>query len=147
MDSLKIESGVKEIAINGDPDRIIRFNPNDLTFVDRLYVMIADFQENQADWQRRAEELDAAMALDENGLPSNMPDQLAFMHELIDDTHAKIDAIFGQGTSVAVFQGIKDPDLIGQFFEGVLPFIEKARSDKLAKYARPGKGGKVMRKR
>lgn len=147
MDSLNIDSGIREIAINGDPARIIRFNPSDLNFVDRLYAMIADFRANQAEWEQRAEALDAAAEKDELGLPANMPEQLAFMHALIDDMHAKIDDIFGEGTSLAVFQGVKDPDVIGQFFAGILPFVETVRRKKIEKYVKPGKGGKAMRRR
>src|SRR5690554_1044760 len=46
-------------------------------------------------------------------------------------------AAFGDSLSI---------DAVMQFFEGVMPFIQNARSERVAKYAKPkGKGRKVMK--
>lgn len=146
MDSLKIQAGVR-LAINGDPSRVVAFNPSDVGFVERLYQLFNYFEAQQAEYERRAAELDAVTEQDANGLPANIAEHFAFMREVCAAMHAQIDSVFGAGTAQTVFEGALDMDMIAQFFDGVLPYIQKTRDEKLAKYARPGKGGKVMRRR
>jgi hypothetical protein len=141
MESIQISNGIKRIAINGDADRVIAFNPNDVQFAERFYTLIHDFETKQGDYQRRAEQLDKVTAVDDNGLPINLSQRIAFMREVCEYMHAQIDLLFGAGTAIKVFEGALDLDTIGQFFSGITPFVERARSEKLAKYA-PAKTGK-----
>lgn len=135
MDSIRIDNGIKRIAINDDPERVISFNPSDVTFAEKFYQMIGDFEKKQAEFEQRAKELDAsANELDEHGIPENVGEKLAFTREVCAYMHAKIDYLFGEGTSKVVFEGVMSLEAIGQFFDGIVPFIQKSRADKVAKY-------------
>ena len=37
MATLSFETGIKTFDINGDPNRVVSFNPSDLNFIHRLY--------------------------------------------------------------------------------------------------------------
>ncbi len=149
MDSIHINTGVKRLAINDDPERVITFNPTDVVFAERFYALMRDFETKQGDYQQRAEALDLVTATDPNGLPVNLADRIAFMREICEYMHQQIDTLFGAGTALKVFEGALDLDAIGQFFEGITPFVKTARQDKLAKYQAPkrgkGKSSKVMK--
>jgi hypothetical protein len=145
MDSITINTGVKRIAINGDPARVISFNPTDVTFAERFYGLMQNFEAKQRDYQARAEALDAETGVDENGLPVNLADRIAFMRDVCEYMHAQIDTLFGAETSLKVFEGALDLDLIAQFFEGVTPFVQSARAAKIEQYSKPSTKKRVMR--
>lgn len=145
--SLTIRTGIR-LLVNDDPDRVIAFDPDDVQFAERFYdlyrVMFGDVKRYEA----RAAELDAVTETDENGWPVNAGERLVFQRELCQDMHAQIDALFGEGTARAAFGDSLSVDSIMQFFEGVMPFIQSARAERVAKYAKPaaqGKGRKVMK--
>lgn len=145
MDSLRIDTGIKRIMINDDPERVIEFNPSDVIFAERFYKLIGDFEVKQVEYQARSEQLDAGRDnLDHNGLPANLGEGLAFLREVCEYMHGQIDYLFGVGTSAKAFAGALSIDAIGQFFQGITPFIQQARSEKVAKYS--GKNaGRVMK--
>lgn len=145
MDSIKINTGVKRIAVNDDPERVIVFNPTDVNFAERFYALMRDFEQKQGDYQRRAEQIDKVTAVDPDGLPVNLPERIAFMREVCEYIHQQIDLLFGAGTSQKVFEGVLDIEVIGQFFAGITPFVETARSEKMAKYSKPKVGRRVMK--
>lgn len=135
MDSIRIDNGIKRIAINDDPERVISFNPSDVTFAEKFYQMIGDFEKKQVEFEQRAKELDAsANDLDEHGIPANVGEKLAFTREVCGYMHSKIDYLFGENASQVIFQGVMSLEAIGQFFDGIVPFIQKSRSEKVAKY-------------
>lgn len=147
MDSIRINAGVKKIAINDDPERIITFNPTDIGFAERFYALIQDFEGKQTEYQKRAVEIDGNQTLDENGLPTNMTERLEFVREVCEYMHAGIDKLFGAGTSQAAFEGALSLEMVGEFFEGITPFVQQARQTKLTRYTRPAqtKKGAVLK--
>lgn len=132
MDELRIKDAV-ELAINGDENRIIKFNPNDLLFTERYYAMYAEFREKQKELEAKAEELENS-ELDDNGMPVNIGEQIEFMKQTCQFVYEKIDGLFGQGTSQKVFGDALDFEMIGQFFEGITPYFNKVREGKVNKY-------------
>lgn len=146
MDSIRIDSGIKRIAVNGDPERVIVFNPTDITFAERFYALFHDFEAKQGEYQQRAEAIDQVQETDANGLPVNLADRIAFMREVCEYVHRQIDELFGAGTSLKAFEGVLDLEMIGQFFKGITPFVAHARSEQLAKYRRPKTKRRVMKK-
>lgn len=148
MDSIQINTGVKRIAINGDENRVITFNPQDITFAEKFYALMRSFDDKQGEYMARAEALDQDTEADENGLPVNLGERIAFMRDICEYYHAQIDTLFGEGTSQTVFEGALGLDMIQQFFEGITPMIQHARQEKVAKYQRvsgKGKSSKVMK--
>ena len=145
MDSIRISSGIKRISINDDPGRVIEFNPSDVVFAERFYELVKDFEAKQEEFKARAESIDAqASEMDEFGLPANTGEKLAFVREVCTYMYEKIDYLFGAGASQKIFGEVLSLDMIGQFFEGITPFIRAARSEKVSKYG-AAKGKRVMK--
>jgi hypothetical protein len=44
MESLHINTGGIRLCINDDPNRVIEFNPQDLSFAERFYSLLSDFE-------------------------------------------------------------------------------------------------------
>jgi hypothetical protein len=136
LPSLKIESGLIRLAINDDPGRVIAFNPKDVVFAEKFYRLIKDFEDKQAEFETQAKELDAVEETDELGLPINTEERLAYIKEICEFTFEKIDEVFGEGTSEKVFEGVYNLDIIGQFFDGISPYIKAARTQRVEKYSK-----------
>jgi hypothetical protein len=145
MDSIKINSGVKRVLINDDPNRVITFNPMDITFAEKFYDLLKDFEAKQVDYQKRATEIEAAVETDANGLPANLSDRIGLMREICNYIRGQVDHLFGAGTSQIVFEDALDLDMFTQFFDGITPFVQTARSDKLAEYSRKRHTGRIMK--
>lgn len=145
--NLTINTGELRIVINDDPARVLVFNPTDVGFAERFYDLLTFFEARQADYEARAAALDAATDTGADGLPANLPAQLAFQREVCAAMRDQIDHLFGDGTAQTVFGDVHSIDQIVQFFEGITPFIESARAERVRRYTKPrGKGrAKVMR--
>lgn len=139
MDTLRIETGEKRIAINGDESRLLIFDPSDVLFVERFYKLISEFESKLTDYQKRSKELEADTRTNGNDIPANMGARLELVKEACNYSRESIDKVFGAGTSQTVFGDALSLDAVQQFFEGITPFIAVARSEKVQKYtnARP----------
>lgn len=135
MDSIKIDVGIKRVCINDDETRVIEFNPTDVTFAERFYSLVRDFDAKQADYLARAEAIQT----------DDVESGLALLHEICDYMRGQIDFLFGEGSSQAAFGEALSLDAIGQFLEGITPFIQFARAEKLAKYSPQKKGKRVLK--
>ena len=144
MDNLRIDTGVKRVTVNDDPNRVIEFNPTDVAFAERFYSVIRDFEVKQVEYQRRGQELDI-QALDANGLPANVGAGLALLREACEFMRERIDSVFGVGTSQKAFGDALTLDMFEQFFEGIMPFIQTARSEKMTRHLNTELSGRVMR--
>lgn len=148
MDELIIKSGKKRIAIKDDEGNVtgeVCFNPSDVNFAERFYSVYREFQEKIKEYEVKAAEIDAENEkMDDNGVPAQFSKSVAFSREVCEFVYSKIDELFGEGTSQVVFRGSLDFEMIGQFFDGITPFIQKARSEKISKYSNKPTG-KVMK--
>jgi hypothetical protein len=135
MDSIQINTGEKRVAINGDPNRVIVFNPTDVVFVEKFYRLIGDFQTRLVEYQAKSIELDKDQTADENGIPANANTRLALLREGVGFIREQIDGLFGPGTSQIAFGDTLSLDACKQFFEGITPFIQTARVQKIQKYS------------
>jgi len=132
-ESLRIETGAKKILINDGPE-FIEFNPFDVAFVEKFYSVFTEFKMKTEEFKAQATELDSHSEIDEDGLPVNMLDRMKFARELCDYSYGQIDVLFGEGTSEKVFRGVRNVELVEQFFGGLIPFIQNEREEKLKKY-------------
>jgi hypothetical protein len=144
MDSIRIETGVKKIQINDGPE-YIEFNPADVSFAERFYQLIRDFEAKQVEYQKRAEAIDANKELDANGIPVNLPDGLAMIRDVCEFMREKIDGLFGKDTSRKAFGDALSLSMFEQFFTGITPFIKTARANKVAKYQKQPHSKRVMK--
>lgn len=141
MDSLQISTGEKRIPITRDGTHVgeIVFNPTDTLFAEKFYQLMAEFREKFAQYRAQAVALDKNTTKDENDLPANLGDRISLQKEICDYTKAKIDTLFGVGTSHMVFGDASELETLTQFFTGMIPFVQKARAQKVAQYITPKK--------
>jgi len=136
MNNININTGEIRLTINGDESRVIVFHPNDLQFVDNLYSLLADFENKEKEYKEKEAELDKNTDVNAYGIPVNLKDKLELMKEACEYTRGKIDYVFGEGTSQKVFGNMNTLDMFEQFFDGVTPYIQKVRDQKLSKYTK-----------
>lgn len=132
--SLTIDTGVIRLAINGDELRVIAFNPNDALFAEKFYKMLGTLQTRFTEYQIKADIVEAIQETDANGIPLNTGERIELMKEVCIFARGQIDELFGAGTSQTAFEDALSIEAIIQFFEGVKPFVQSARADKVAKY-------------
>ncbi len=135
MDSIRIQTSKKKLLINDGPD-FIEFDPTDVLWVERLYSVYREFEVKQTEYETQAKKLDANKKVtDENGIPLNIEEGLGFLHEICDYMREKIDQLFGQGTSQVVFGDSLSMEAIGSFFQGITPFVEAVRVQRISRYS------------
>jgi hypothetical protein len=133
MDSIRIDTGVKKIYVNGGPE-YIEFNPSDVTFAEKFYQLVKDFNAKQIEYEERHNKINENVGVDANGVPVNLSDGLALIRDFCEFTRGKIDELFGEGTSQKVFGNALTLNMFQQFFQGITPFIKVAREAKIAPY-------------
>jgi uncharacterized protein YfcZ (UPF0381/DUF406 family) len=136
MNSLQINTGEIRISINDDPTRIVSFNPSDAGFAERFYKIVGEFEEKLAEFQSKAKDAGNLQTIE----------QITILKETCEFVRMKIDYVFGAGTSQTVFGDSLVLDSFSQFFDGITPYIRKARTEKIAKYV-PNANGKKKRRR
>lgn len=139
--NIAIDIGEKRITINDDPDRVLVFNPSDIIFAERFYDLIRDFEKQMTSYRDRMVEIELVVEKDDHGLFINASDRLSIVKEVCKYVNDKIDGLFGEGTSLMLFQGAVNLDAYTQFFTGLIPFIKETRKKKVQKYvqAKPAK--------
>lgn len=134
MDTLNTNTGVIELAINGDPNKVIAFDPTNVIFAEKFYKMSGEFTQKMTGFQTKAQNFKNAK--DENGVPVDVLDRIALVKDLCLYIHEKIDELFGAGTSEKAFGDSLNLEAIKQFFDGITPYFKAARSAKVNKYSR-----------
>lgn len=135
MDSIRIETGVKNIQVNDGPE-FITFDPTDVSFAEKFYALVQEFGTKQVEYKKRAELIDANKELDLNGIPVNFPEGLAMMREVCEFMRDKIDDLFGKDTSRKCFGDALSLSVFEQFFVGITPYIQSARAEKTKRYTK-----------
>lgn len=125
--SIRIDAGEVTLLVNDDPSRVIKFNPEDILFVERFYSLLGGFEGVQKKFQDR---LDAIPDNEE----STAPRVIAVIEEACDYLMEQIDSVFGAGTSEAAFAGAKSLSQIEQFFLAIAPYVKAKRQYKVTKY-------------
>ena len=87
MATLSFETGIKTFDINGDPNRVVSFNPSDLNFIHRLYDGYMKLDALQRKYSLQADKM------------------MAIAHEADIEIRKVIDGIFGTPVSGIVFDG------------------------------------------
>jgi hypothetical protein len=131
--SIRVDTGIKRVQINDGPD-FIEFNPSDVTFAERFYQVMQEFEVKKEEYLIRANEVDANKKIGPDGITTNLPEEIAIIRDICEFMRSEIDVLFGTGTSQKVFGSALAVGMFEQFFNGILPFIKVARSNKTAKY-------------
>lgn len=149
MDTLNINisNGEKRVTINNDLTRVIVFNPTDVLFAERFYSLLGELKTKLIELDRRGAELSAATKKDEDGMPVNMAEQISLQVETCNYLREKVDIIFGTGTSQMAFGEARNLESFKQLFDGILPFFETVRAEKVAAYTSQASAKRNKRKR
>lgn len=147
MDSLRVNNGIKTIEVN-DAGECISIPISDASFFKRFGDMINNFEKKKMEIDQQGKELsekhkdkpdnDADMIIDTINLYSN----------LCKDICSEIDKLFGEGCCRKVFYSIEIPsvELIGDFFDQIVPLIQKYANERNQKinlmYNRNRKGAR-----
>ena len=144
MDTLKINTGEKRLAVSVDGvnGREIVFNPNDVLFIEKLHRLYRVAMEQAREWDRREPEISAAIQaipVDENGVPETVDPAVDPLVEINRFMRKQIDDLFGAGTSEAIFGAAvyRNPSIYLQLVEGVKPYIEQVREQRVQQYIAP----------
>ena len=148
MDTLVLSSNTKKIAItrDGEDTGVLKFDPSDVIFAEKFYNLIAEFQAKAKEYEPKAMALDGNTATDTNGLPVNFGERIALLRDVCEYIRARIDHLFGIGTSQAAFGDAYDTELIVQFLDGLKPFFQSARMAKIEKYTSSASAKRNKRK-
>lgn len=123
MQNLRIDDGLKEFTINGDKNRVIRFNPADLNLLDRLDQAEKTITKTQ-------EELEKDIKLDASGKPERKED-IEFIRKVNKLIKDQIDFIFDAEVAEVVFgnqsplSSVKGRPFFERFFDTIKPVLEK----------------------
>lgn len=132
MQNLVFDEGYKEFTINGDENRVIRFNPSDIAILKRL-----DEAKNKI---LEAMQVEKDIELDVEGKPIETLENASKVVKHIDDTiKEQINYVFDYNVSDVVFgkqspmANIKGLPLYVRFMESVKPVIESAMKEEAEK--------------
>jgi len=139
MESIRVDTGIKRIAINDDPNRIISFNPNDLLFAEKFYAMLKEVRKLLVEIEQKTAEFDKQniediYITDDVELPAIIDEVIEYHKQACEKMFVEIDKLFGAGTSEMVFQGMYALEIVAQFLDGITPFIAVKRAEKVNKY-------------
>lgn len=140
MENINISSGAVELTIDNDPARVIRFYPTDVAFAEGFFSLASEFQRKQKEIQQKINDIRASDKTEfEKSLEAVQLEREAFnvMRQGIDNT-------FGAGTSDTVFGQRNTIDMVARFFNGVIPYVRKARQAEIERYTKQSDGGGVM---
>lgn len=144
VQSIRIDTGEVRLLVNDDENRVIDFNPNDISFLEAFFELLEDFEKKEKEFRNEERVLNANKDVDGHGLPKNIKGKIALNRKICRYMREKIDSVFGEGTSDTAFGKANTMDMFSQFFDGVTPFIKSARDDKTSKYLASASEADVM---
>lgn len=137
MESIKITDNKIRLMINDDESKVISFDPQDVGFVNRYYGLIDFLDARQTDYSKEAE------AIDKSECAKEEKNRRAFklLEKMCKETKEQFDVVFGEGTMGRLFGDSLRLNMFEELLYGIAPYINKARREKIEKYARSGSGG------
>lgn len=130
MESLQVRTGQISLQIlddYGEVRGVFKFNPQDIESAKRVFALQAELPAKQAEFEARIETV-----TDDN-------DKMEVLSDIVDYFNNAIDDCFGKGSSAVLFGGAKTLSMYEDFFEGILPYYQKASEKRVGKYKKRGK--------
>ena len=128
IQNISFDDGFREISIQNDPNRIIRWNPNDLNFVDR-FLRFTQFAEG--DFKERVNKIGGDIGNDAEAILEKYA--LGTFEALGSEFNAELDKAFGADISSAAFQGANPISpatnghlLFDNFLNALTPIIDES---------------------
>lgn len=125
MGNLKIKSSsnVIRLLINNDKNKVIEFDPEDSSFANRYYTMIANFDQKKDEFIKKAAEIDKIDEVNSFGIQVKTIEENKLIVEMFGYMCEQIDYVFGKGTSEMVFGNVAKLELIDQFLSGITEHV------------------------
>lgn len=147
MDSLRINSGIKNIEVNDNGD-YISIPISDTSFFERFGDMMKNFERKQTEIEQQGKELSEKHKDKSDDDVDMIVDTIELYSKLCKDVCIELDNLFGEGCCRKVFVGVEIPsvELIGDFFEQITPLLQKYAQERNQKinlmYSRNRKGAR-----
>ena len=133
MQSINFDDGYEEFAINGDESRVIRFNPTDPEFINRLLDVKKEFENY---------EMPEGVELNPDGSPkSGLEKDAAYISEFTNAMRRAFNDIFNSDVYDTIFNG-QSPlsgTKKGFLFENVLDALVETMKPAIEKYNKDNK--------
>ncbi len=137
---LKSLENVVRLTINDDPERVVSFNPNDVSFAERFFDMMDNLEEKNAEYDAKLDEIQNDESINAYGIPVSIRKEAKLTAEICRYMREQVDFVFGEGTSQTVFGDVNTVEMFGEFFAGIAPHVSAARSKATKKYTAPKDG-------
>jgi len=136
MSNLKIKSSsnIIRLLINNDKNKVIEFDPEDSSFANRYYTMIANFDQKKDEFIKRAAQIDKNEEVNSFGIKVKLIEESKLIIEMFNYMCEQIDYVFGKGTSEMAFDNVAKLELIDQFLNGITEHVLTIRNSKIKKY-------------
>ncbi|QIB68266.1 hypothetical protein Ami103574_02585 [Aminipila butyrica] len=142
MKDLSFNTGMIELAIQGDENRVLRFNPSDEKIADGFLNLVKTVNGRMKGFEEREKKI-AEDSLTDLERAENM---VGLGLEIDKFFRSELDGLFGEGTSSIVFENLSTfaitengQCVFANFLAALLPFFEKetkVRSEKVAQIVR-----------
>ena len=130
MESLQVRTGQISLQVlddYGEVRGVFKFNPQDIESAKRVFALQAELPEKQKEFEYR---IDAV---------TNNDEKMEVLSGIVEYFNNAIDECFGSGSSDVLFGGAKTLSMYEDFFEGILPYYQKASEKRVSKYKKSGK--------
>ena len=130
MESLQVRTGQISLQILDDEGNlrgIFKFNPEDIESAKQVLILQQELHEKEAEYIEKAQNAVTA------------EDRVAVLDEIVTYFNDAIDRCFGAGSSNVLFGGAKTTSMYDDFFNGIIPYYEKAGKKRTSKYKKSGK--------
>lgn len=132
--NINLKTKKKRIIINGDENKIIEFNPEDMNTRKRFYEASKTIFNSQREFDVKLkalqeDDIDGAFALEE--------ELYIFIKDIIDD-------IFGEGATDKITDGEINIMVIGEFITMVTPYFKEVNEKQKNKYTNNLKSAGVI---
>ena len=133
MQSLQVRTGEISLQIlddEGTERGIFKFNPDDVQSAKRIFFFFLEFDVKSKEFDKRIEAAETT------------EDKVTILDEMVTYFEEVIDSCFGEGSSQVLFGNAKSLTMFDDFFEGILPYYQKASEKRMSKYTKLSKNGK-----
>lgn len=134
MKNLSFKDGYESFTVNGDENRIVRFNPADPEIINRLLKLKTDFQDYKPE---------ADLELNPDGTPkSEIEKEGAFVAEFTTAMRKAFNDIFNSDVYDTIFDGQSPLCIVGQkkkesyLFEAVLEAVMELMRPAINEYSK-----------
>lgn len=126
MESLQVRTGQISLRIlddAGEERGIFRFNPEDVESAKRVVELQSELEIKKSEFEQKAK------------FCSTTEEKVELLSETVSYFKNLVDQCFGEGSSKIVFGDANTLSMFYDFFEGIIPYYQKASEKRMSKYS------------